>query len=173
MDLDWEYPKNEQEWRQLGKLIETGKSAMGKRKFIWSVAVHASHHIPADVVELLDRIHLMTYDAGKKHCEPAISQTAIDEWKKRGVAAQKLCIGIAFYGRKMDNRNEIMTYANLHQRHGKTTETTQTAGGYYYDNPNSCKIKKEMVKNQQLRGMIVWEIGQDAKGKAALFPLLK
>jgi chitinase len=173
VDLDWEYPKNEQEWNQLGQLIEAGKAAMKERKFVWSVAVNPLHHIPIDVVKQLDRIHLMTYDAGEKHCDPAVSEAAIAEWKKRGVPAGKLCIGAAFYGRKMANSSEVMTYAEIHKLHGKTAETTQTAGGYYYDNPVSCAAKRELVKTHQLRGLIVWEIGQDAEGDAALLPLLK
>ena len=173
VDLDWEYPKDEQEWQQLGALIEAGKVAMGNRKFIWSVAVHPRHHIPADVVKKLDRIHLMTYDNGQKHCDPAIAQAAIKEWEKTGVPADKLCIGVAFYGRNMTNTSEVMTYADLHKLYGKLAETTQTAGGYYYDNPVSCAVKKELVKKNHLRGMIVWEIGQDAEGDAALLPLLK
>ncbi|WP_435893572.1 glycoside hydrolase family 18 protein [Oceaniferula spumae] len=173
VDLDWEYPKNAQQWHDLGKLIAAGKKAMGARPFIWSVAVHPRHLIPNEVVKQLDRIHLMTYDAGKKHCDTTVAQTAIQEWKKRGVPANKLCIGVAFYGRKMENRNEVKTYAELFQIYGKAVQQSQTAGGFFYDNPRSCRIKKEMVTSHQLRGLIVWEIGQDARGEAALLPLLK
>jgi chitinase len=173
VDLDWEYPRNEQEWNQLGQLIEAGKAAVKDRQLVWSVAVSPYHHIPVNVVKQLDRIHLMTYDAGERHCDPAIAEAAIAEWKRRGVPARKICIGVAFYGRKMNNLSEFMTYADIHRLYGTTAETTQTAGGYYYDNPLSCAVKRELVKTHQLRGLIVWEIGQDAEGDAALLPLLK
>lgn len=173
VDLDWEYPKNDQQWRDLGKLIQAGKKSLGKRPFIWSTAVSTQHTVPLDVVALLDRIHLMTYDAGQKHCHPNIARKAVQAWKKHGVDTRKLCIGVAFYGRKMSQRNDVKTYSQIHQTYGDTAKRTQTAGGYYYDNPASCKIKKQIVKQSKLRGIIIWEIGQDAPGNAGLLPLLK
>jgi GH18 family chitinase len=173
VDLDWEYPEDEAQWRNLGELLAAGKSAIRKRPFLWSIAVNPGHKVPVELASTLDRIHLMTYDSGPKHCAPQVAGEAVKSWKKLGFSADKLCIGAAFYGRKTDQPGDVKTYAEIFQKYGREAQTTPTAGGYFYDDPAAIKTKKQMVIQSGLRGIIVWEIGQDAPGDAALLPLLK
>ncbi|MFC4992473.1 glycoside hydrolase family 18 protein [Rubritalea tangerina] len=167
VDYDWEYPRTEAEMRGFVALCEETKKGLGKR-FMVTAAFHPKHDIPKALLDALDRVHLMTYDMGGKHCAIEHSERAIQKWKGKGVDGDKICTGVAFYARKLDDRNQVKTYAQMREEFGPDVAKKMPQGGYFGDNVTSCEAKAALVKKEKIRGLIIWEIGQDAAGEDSL-----
>jgi len=47
----------------------------------------------------VDRVHLMAYDANGRHSTYQLAEADVDRLIARGVPAEKICLGVPFYGR--------------------------------------------------------------------------
>lgn len=167
VDYDWEYPRTKEEMTNFVKLCSATKSELGNN-FLVTAAFPPSHKIPLALTESLDRIHLMTYDLPGKHCDISYSKKAIKDWKANKVPENKICIGTAFYARKIDQRDEIKTYAQLINEYGVSKVRNMPVDGYFSDNQSSCQAKARLVRKEKVRGVIIWELGQDSNDRSSL-----
>lgn len=160
----------------------------------------------------LDFVNLMTYDMGTAHLrttgfnaplredpasplEPRLRRPnsvegAIDDYLRRGLPANKLVLGMPFYGRAF--RVTTDTGEGVYQPFGKTFEAggwrqlratyladpqwrrswhaaTQSPWLYHpaqrifvtYEDPESISLRAQLAKRRGLRGVFAWEITGD------------
>lgn len=167
VDYDWEYPRTDSEMAGFILLCKETHEQMGKA-FLVTAAFHPGHDIPKGLADQLDRIHLMTYDLANPHCSIDHSRAAIKKWTARGIARDKLCIGIASYARNEKDRSKVKTYQQLLQEHGKAVHTTMPVGGFFGDNQQSAFQKIKLAQTEKLGGVIIWELGQSPAGKDSI-----
>ena len=171
VDYDWEYPRTDEEMKNFTALCsETQKKFPDK--FLVTAAFAPSHNIPKALTDTLDRVHLMTYDMGREHCHINHSKHAIQKWKANKVPNEKICIGAAFYARNINNRADVKTYGQLIEEHGNVVKTTMPVADYFSDNEQSLKEKLQLIKENKIKGLIIWEIGQDTFGEDSLLKFL-
>ena len=84
-----------------------------------------------------------------------------------GVPAEMQLLGLPFYGRQITNRKNALTYAEIKVRF-RPKRGQDEAGGYYFNGPDTIAKKVKLAKERGLSGVMIWEIGQDAKGKDSL-----
>ena len=84
-----------------------------------------------------------------------------------GVPAEMQLLGLPFYGRQITNRNNALAYAEIKGRF-RPKRGQDEAGGYYFNGPATIAKKVKLAKERGLSGVMIWEIGQDAKGKDSL-----
>ena len=114
VDINWEYPQDEDEWAQLIALLNELKTALPSKRI--SVALsgdcpgdYPNSSIPKNIWNTVDAIHLMTYDMPvprfPSHSDVTASKASIDAWKNFGntfdpvLNKAKLFMGCAFYGK--------------------------------------------------------------------------
>ena len=172
VDIDWEFPKGETEWRQCMNLIEKLKAAMPDKRI--SIAVggdspvlsgktqgqYNNHFVLGTTAAVndvktriwkADAVHLMTYDMGgvtqpvtwDTHASFNGSKSCIDRWAEFGQGQPGFSKEKLFMG--------CAFYAN----------------GSAGDNTTSLKQKVDYCYDNGYGGVIIWELSQD-RGSGAL-----
>jgi chitinase len=148
-----------------------------------SVAMHKSQtYIPAPVYELVDRVHIMTYDMidepkrnGKYgyHATEQKMQASLQSFLDKGCPAHKILVGIPAYGRHEQNPTMVKTFseifdetleaspASVSSEATNVMDTQNSWDGYFYDSPSAVRNKVEFAFEKGIAGVFFWELGQD------------
>lgn len=167
IDYDWEYPRTDEEMRNFVRFCKQTKKVM-PMGFQVTAAFHPAHKLPRELSQVLDRVHLMTYDLAGQHSALIHSKNAIQAWREHGTPDSKICIGSAFYARNLQDRGQVKTYADLLRETNGAAATQMPINAYFGDNKTIVSEKAALVKSERIRGIIIWEMGQDAKDKSSL-----
>ncbi len=164
---DWEFPRNAKEEGDGGALFRDTKRLFGPKGWTVECAVNPARPLPQSWLAHLDSVHLMSYDNGPRHATYAQSVKDLDTMAKLKAPANKLLLGLPFYGRQMTNRNNALTYADIRQRF-RPANNQDEEGGFFFNGPATITKKVKLAKERELGGVMVWEVGQDATGKDSL-----
>ena len=129
-----------------------------------------------------DFINIMSYD----HCGPwnpncehsslASTNEDVAYWANdRGIAADRLVIGVPFYGYCFGSacESEAYTYADLVSRYpeARTTDWIEKPNmTFTLNSATTIATKAELAKTYG--GVMIWELGQDATGADSLFKVI-
>ena len=164
---DWEFPSTDKEEASFDYLLrETRRLFVPKRRTI-EVAVNPARSFPRDWTVKVDAVHIMSYDNGPRHATYDQAVSDLNNMARLGVPAEMQLLGLPFYGRQITNRKKAITYAELKERFQPKREQDE-AGGYYFNGPDTLAKKVKLAKKRGLAGVMIWEIGQDAKGTGSL-----
>ena len=161
VDIDWEYPQTDAEWAGLATLLRETKARFPK--WTVSIAVAPWKPIPSDVFDAADRIHLMSYDHAFPHATLAKTTADIDRMLEWGCPADKLLVGIPFYGRDIDR--QPTTYADLPPLR---PDVDRTPDGVAFNGVDTVRAKVRLAATRSLRGIMIWELGQDRRDDRSL-----
>ena len=165
-DVDWEHPKSKTEIGNFQKLLIEVKKSFRPHGFELTIAVAGwGTYLHPETVLFVDRIHVMAYDQGTPHAPFAGATKDMEHWEKQGVPKSKLVLGIPFYGR--NDKNKAMTYDEILRRFNPSPDS-DLAGGYHFNGPATIRKKTAYAIKQGYGGVMIWELGQDAKGKNSL-----
>lgn len=171
IDLDWEHPANDAERDDYGRLIVELQSACRPLGLLVTVAIADWQTLPAAGINAIDRLHLMAYDARGRHATYAYAVSAVERVAKAGVPKAKICLGIPFYGRRIDDSNQSLTYAEIVRRY-QPPPANDEADGIFFNGIDTIRRKVAFARDEGLGGVMVWELGQDAGGNASLLRAL-
>ena len=165
-DLDWEHPKTKSEIGNFQKLLVELKKAFRFYGFELTVTVAGwGTYLKPETIAFVDRIQIMAYDQGTPHSSFSGAKSAMEHWVKQGVPKSKLVLGLPFYGR--NGKKEAMTYDEILRRF-KPSPDSDLAGGYHFNGPATIRKKTAYAIREGYGGVMIWELGQDAKGKDSL-----
>jgi chitinase len=166
-DYDWEFPKDAAERKAYSALLMETKRAFKPHGFSVTVALNKWQRLDDDAYAAIDRLHFMAYDDGIRHSTLANGQRAVEAFLKAGVPAHKICLGVPFYGRKMEDRDVAASYADILRDYAPASDQDE-AGGFYFNGIATMKEKTRYAQSADLGGVMIWELGQDAPGDASL-----
>ena len=165
-DVDWEHPRSKAEIEDFQKLLVELKKAFAPHGFELSIAVAGwGTYLKPETIPSVDRILVMAYDQGTPHASFSGAKSDLEHWVERGVPKSKLVLGLPFYGR--NSKNKAMTYDEIVRRFKPSAES-DLAGGYDFNGPATIRKKTAYVIREGYGGVMIWELGQDAKGKNSL-----
>lgn len=150
--------------------------AMRERGGLLTVAT-ASYEggmVPISSIPYFDFIHIMSYDAigtswgkpGSEHSPYAMAERDIDLWLKRGVAPEKLVLGVPFYGYSFMAAPDGLSYREIVEAHGAAARTDVVGlicpGCRYitFNSPDTIQAKAALA-SRKAGGVMVWELSQD------------
>ena len=142
---------------------------------------YGGQNISNNIEAYVDYIHIMGYNfSGSWSAEPGphsafeqvigsgntSSSTGIAYWENfRGWEKSKLILGVPFYGRDFDNGGAAITYINIIALDPAAALVNQW-GNIYYDGLPAIEQKSNYIRDNNYRGMMIWEIGQDSNDPA-------
>jgi chitinase len=167
IDYDWEFPEDTAQKTAYDDLLVETKVAAAAKALEVSVALGFTQHLSERAYTAVDHVHLMTYDMGKRHATFDAMEGVVKRLLRKGLPAAKICLGVPFYGRKMDDLEASLGYASIVEQHRPEPKADE-AGGYYYNGPDTLRAKTRYALEQQLAGIMIWEITTDTKGETSL-----
>ncbi len=169
---DWEFPRTPKEEASFDHLLRDTRLLFSPKGRTVEIAVNPARPLPRDWMVNVDAVHMMSYDNGPRHATYEQAVTDLNAMAKLGVPSEKQLLGLPFYGRSMTNRGNTKTYAEINERfHPKRDQ--DEAGGFHFNGPDTLAKKVKLAKERGLSGVMIWEIGQDAKGKDSLLSTLR
>ncbi len=172
--IDWEYPDTTDKIRAFEVLVKELAPIMHARGCCLIVTVPAHLVYSPVIYDTVDYLHLMSYDH-RGMC-PTLEQARrdVEAQVNAGVRAGKICLGIPFYGRNMNQPERAMPYAAI-MRTYRPGAGEDNAGPFCFNNRNTVKEKARFAGQSGLAGVMVWEISQDIheSGKSLLEVLVK
>ena len=136
--------------------------------------------IPVASIPYFDLVNVMSYDAigpgwgqpGAEHSRYAMAARDLDLWLARGVAPDRLVLGVPFYGYGFGGEKANWSYRDLAAQHGinatKADVIGELCGGCRYISYNSPATiaKKSRLAAEKAGGVMVWELSQDTPDHA-------
>lgn len=168
VDYDWEFPANPDEHAAYGMLLVETAAAFRPHGLEVSIALGSDQALAPAAFEAVDRIHLMTYDMGLRHSTYDATVASVERLVRSGVSREKICLGVPFYGRRLDNRDVAMAFAEILDTHAPTPDQDE-AGGFYFNNAATIRRKVRYALDERLAGVMVWEASMDVENEASLF----
>ncbi|WP_343564586.1 glycoside hydrolase family 18 protein [Sphingobacterium sp.] len=196
IDIDWEYPTNSSAGISAGEadtenftlLMRDIRKTIGKKKLLTLASVSSGQYIAfGQIKNDVDFVNIMTYDSGNPpyhhaslHRSPLSGRTTCAEAVKAhiaaGMPAEKLVLGIPFYGR--GNKTDIkgfIDYKDLLNLQGFEQKWDDVAKAHYlvnaqgtlvltYETPESIALKCAYVHELGLLGAMYWEYAGDTEG---------
>ena len=170
-DVDWEHPKGAAQIANYQKLLIELKRAFAPHRLWLTVAVPGwGDLIQPATFPFIDRIHVMAYDQGTPHAPFAGAVKELRHWESRKAPKVKLVLGLPFYGRNA--QGATATYAEIIRKY-EPKSGADIAGGFHFNGPATIRRKINFVLQQGYAGVMLWELGQDASGKASLLSVVR
>jgi len=134
-----------------------------------------------DALDTYDFINLMVYDktgpwapdSPGPHSSRYFATQSIDYWRNQGVDDEKMTLGVPFYGYDFSNTSSVsaFTFGSLVSK-SRDYAYSDKVGLKYYNGIPTIQYKTLLAMNENLAGMMIWELGQDALGANSEFSLL-
>ena len=165
IDLDFEWAENHQEYENYSLAILKLREVLGD-KYILSVSLHpVSYKINKDAIAVVDFISLQCYGPSpvrfpvEKYCSD------IQMVLNYGIPKEKLVAGVPFYGVTKDNSKKTEAYFSFVQDGliggSAQNEVMYKENLYIFDGQDNIRIKTRYAKEQQLKGMMSWDLATD------------
>ncbi len=165
IDYDWEHPQGAAQLASYTLLLKETKAHFAQRQLRVTVALAGWQTLDREGYEAVDLVHLMSYDHRFPQATLDQSKADIARHLEAGCPPGKLVLGVPFYGRNKDGH--ARTYAQLSLGRSLPADADQFEG-YAFNGPATLARKVEVVKEQKLAGIMIWELGQDRTGQGSL-----
>lgn len=176
VELDWEYPDPGESALNYEKLVVSlGKALDDEGKYLtaalngaWSKTEgpKVSEAVSDSCLESFDWINVMSYDINNQQHSPYWhTETSIDYWLNRGVAKEKLVIGMPFYARPSWN-----IYRDLVAENPENAYKDYAKGDpldSYYNGIPTIKEKTRLAL-EKCSGVMCFDINEDTNDEYSL-----
>lgn len=142
--------------------------------------------IPVESIGYFDLVNVMSYDAigpswgpaGAEHATLAMAERDLKLWLDRGVARERLVLGVPFYGYGFNGHAANWSYRDLAERFPEAGRGDQIGdacpGCRYitYNGPRTIAAKARLAR-EHAAGIMVWELSQDSPDHILIRAALK
>lgn len=163
-------------------IAELGAAMRARGKLLTcATASYEGGMIPQASVPWFDLVNVMSYDAigpswgtaGAEHSSFDQARHDLALWRKRGVARERLVLGVPFYGYGFGDYRPNYAYRDVLAEHGAAAANDvigeRCAGcSYITHNGPATLARKAALAQREAAGIMVWEITQDTDDSALI-----
>lgn len=169
IDYDWEHPEGADQIRAFGELLAETHSEFAKHGLIVTIAQAGWQNLGTKAYQSVDRVHLMAYDHDFPQATFDKTKADVERLLKAGCPRNKIVLGLPLYGRNKEG--EAKTFAQLAESSSFDADVS-VVDGFAFNGPTLIGRKVQLAKEQGLAGVMIWELGQDARGSRSLLKVL-
>lgn len=165
-DIDWEYPDPGPSAQNFLALIGELRQALPDKLLTTAVVSYGdtAEGVLSETFDLFDFVNVMAYD-GSDHATMAQFMTGLTYWQERGLAADKIVMGVPFYARPGETIYRKLVETNPEAAQIDTTEVNGTL--VVYNGIPTVRAKTEIAL-EQAGGIMFWTLEHDATGELSL-----
>ena len=160
VDIDWEPIDTETKKNNQATLLADLKTALPDK--LVTVAVNAERlDLYPNSADDVDWVNVMAYDMNWRHGEHSNfddAVAALERYEAEGIPADKLALGIPFYGR--NDQVKAITYEDVVAACNPSTSENY-CDGYFFNGIDLVQQKSQFVLNSNYAGVMIWNLGQD------------
>ncbi|MFN3405036.1 MAG: glycosyl hydrolase family 18 protein [Cytophagaceae bacterium] len=167
VDMDYEYPDAARSLYFADLMSELSDGLHLRNKQLSAAVYHSgntANHIINEVFDYVDFLNIMAYDAGTPHSSYTLAVNTMNYWTNRGLAKEKIILGVPFYGR--DPYTSYRTIVTNPNNPANAHELDQI-GNVHYNGIPTIK-KKTQLAHEKGGGIMIWELTMDATGDKSL-----
>ncbi len=159
-DINWEHPGTHAQHEAAADLVQELRAAFDEHTGLeLSVAVPGWHGAWRErAYQALDRVNVMSYDNGYPMATVQAFKNHIGNQLNWNVARDQMMMGVPFYGRNEDAH--ALTYSQIVDLAGGHPDSDMV-DGYSFNSAATLEEKVRIIQDEQLRGIMIWELGQD------------
>lgn len=197
IDVDFEHPRSKEDAQNLTLFMKDLSEKLHPKKKELSIAVHSKIHgqtltelayvtYQPQMFSYVDYVNIMAYDGqwdGGYHPENLspypFSEKIVNYWSKlfdtHGISKEKLVLGVPFYAQPEDSTiKQVSIEAIINNSEENANKDTVKMNGttYYYNGSKTLEKKTNLAIDNGFGGMMIWELGQDAKGSKSMTSII-
>ena len=174
IDLEWEHVSS----GYSNFIVELKSALQSERKLLSATFPNQTlfSNINSAALSSMDFINIMAYDATGpwnpsspgQHSSYSYAQDGINFWKNiQGIDGKKLNLGLPFYGYDFSNSNtSTVTFKQMVMQNTSYADL-DGVGNIYYNGRPTIEAKIALA-SEQVGGVFIWEVGQDAFNEYSL-----
>ncbi|QGQ46262.1 glycoside hydrolase family 18 protein [Metabacillus sediminilitoris] len=193
IDIDFEHPRSKEDAHHLAVFTKSLSEKLHAKDKEISIAVYSKIHsvtgteIHSVVFEpkmfnTVDHINIMAYDGqwdgeyNAANLSPySFTVNIVDYWSKlfdkHGISKEKLVLGVPSYAQPEDLSIKQVSYAailNKDPANAEKDRVDMNGTTYHYNGVTTIQKKTNLALENGFGGMMLWELGLDAKGSKSI-----
>jgi len=169
IDIDWEFPQNEQQWQDFSALLTELGAALKAEDLLLTAAFYPGQMaLSPEALQALDSVNVMAYDQFDeqgRHATYAGAQAALESFLAQGCTPAQLCLGLPAYGRPVDGSAQWPFYRDAAEDLAQGGNLWQSA---WYNSPQLVADKCALARQQGLGGVFLYHLGCDLPASETL-----
>lgn len=168
IDMDWETnwkskPAEHVPTENLIALLTSIKEQMPKDAILTAALGGGSAQQAYDILPLVEDVSVMIYSTLNKeglHAPLYTVKERLLRYRKVTFPNNRLLVGVPFYGRRADKK--AMVYSEIVKNLEPGDTSTAMYEGFSFNSVDDMREKVRYFKEQNYRGIMIWELTQDA-----------
>jgi GH18 family chitinase len=143
---------------------------------------YGGENIPGTILDKFSFVNVMAYDgtgpwnANKpgQHSSFDYAKSNVAYWEKRGLAKNKIVLGVPFYGYGFGQayRKGDYSFSEIVATYPGSELLDQVGNTIWYNGIPTIKAKAKYVMDEDLAGIMIWSLGSDGAGPKSLLAAL-
>ena len=180
VDVDFEFIASSPAWEYFEDWMLALRKQCDKNDLLLTAAVATwySDNISKKAMDCFDYVMVMAYDNDgdrENHSKYEYAVSEMKHYENRGIAKNKLILGVPFYGYKYTSSGAMDWNSGASYRKilsdDSAAKNSDFSNGYAYNGEETIRKKAELSK--QYGGIMIWELSQDADGSDSLLKIIK
>ncbi|MFE8694871.1 glycosyl hydrolase family 18 protein [Cytobacillus sp. FJAT-53684] len=193
IDIDFEHPRSQEDAAYLHAFTQELSNKLHSQGKELSIAVHSKIHsvtgtelgfvvYEPSMFQDVDYVNIMAYDGqwdggyNAANLSPyPFTEDIVNYWATlfdtHNLSKEKLVLGVPFYAQPEDPNTKQVSYDALIQSNpNNANQDIVKLNGtiYHYNGDKTIQRKTELALHHGFGGMMMWEVGLDAKGEYSL-----
>ena len=178
LDVDIEGPSINQDYGAFIQALAGPLKANGKLLTAALSKGYGGSKVPNSVFKHFDFVNIMAYDgagdwapnAPGQHSSLEFAQDSVAYWLQRGLPREKAVLGVPFYGYGFGAafRKGPYSYSAILAAHPGAEKVDQIGNTIWYNGIPTMQAKCRYVLAENLAGVMIWSLDNDAKGGRSL-----
>jgi GH18 family chitinase len=167
VDIDWEPIDSETKKINQAALLSDLKTVLPDKLVTVAVNAERLDLFPSSADDV-DWVNLMAYDMNWRHGEHSNFEDAVaalERYEVEGIPAEKLALGIPFYGRDLQTKaikyEDVVATCN-------PEPSEDYCDNYFFNGIDLVQQKSQFVLNSNYAGVMIWNLGQDTYDDTSL-----